>query len=302
MNPKFEDLAFDAVIPSALLFNENIEPNAIKLYAFIRGLTRVQGYCYATNAYLAECMNCSVETVQRLLRSLRDEGFIEIETNKEGIHWQRRIFVGVNLKKSLRSVKNNTPPCQNQHPPLLKMTPNIRYIIEDKEKHTPPLPPQTKTAADASGVCAAFTEKIKEANPKAKQPNATKWEKEFEDMIVEDKRDVPDIYEMIAWVFAHLFWKSRCLTPANLRKNFDTIYLQMKSPNTSTGAKISNREWASKIKNKIEHLNELSIGDRGISFSYGNSYHLIKYEENGFIDQVKNKISKMGIVIDWGCL
>ncbi len=45
--PDLDALSFDAVIPSVLLFNENLEPNAIKLYAFVRGLTKAHGYCFA---------------------------------------------------------------------------------------------------------------------------------------------------------------------------------------------------------------------------------------------------------------
>ena len=120
MNPKFQDLAFDAVIPSALLFNENIEPSAIKLYAFIRGLSRVHGYCYATNAYLAECMNCDESTVKRLICSLAKESFISIETNKDGLHWQRRIFIGVYFKECLRRLENEPPPAQKRAPPAQK--------------------------------------------------------------------------------------------------------------------------------------------------------------------------------------
>lgn len=120
MNPKFQDLAFDAVLPSAILFNENLEPSAIKLYAFLRGLSRLHGYCYATNEYLAECMNIEKSSVKRLLKSLKLESFIQVKTIKEGVHWQRHIYVGVDLKKSLRRVKNEPPPAQIQAPPAQK--------------------------------------------------------------------------------------------------------------------------------------------------------------------------------------
>lgn len=133
MNPKFQDLAFDAVIPSAVLFNKNIEPSAIKLYAFIRGLSRLEGYCYASNKYLAECMDCDESTVKRLINSLSAEKFIDVETNKEGIHWQRRIYLGVNLKESLRRLENAPPPAQNRAPPSSKSSHNKRYIKEDIE-------------------------------------------------------------------------------------------------------------------------------------------------------------------------
>lgn len=146
MNPRFEDISFDAVIPSAILFNKNIEPSAIKLYAFVRGLTRAHGYCYATNKYLSECMECDERTVTRLLKSLSDEGFIEIETYKEGLHCQRHIFIGVCLKESLRKDKNVYPPGQKCPPPPTNLSTNKRYKIEDIEKEgclsPPPVGPE----------------------------------------------------------------------------------------------------------------------------------------------------------------
>lgn len=139
MNPKFADLSFDAVLPSAILFNENIEPNAIKLYAFVRGLSRLEGYCFATNSYLAECMSCDESTVKRLLNSLKQEKFIEIETDKETIHWQRKIYISTDFKKCLRRLKNEPPPAQNQAPPSSKSSPPIYkeykgYSIEDRKE------------------------------------------------------------------------------------------------------------------------------------------------------------------------
>ena len=130
MNPKFKDLAFDAVIPSQLLFNENICNSAIKLYAFVRGLSRIEGYCYATNAYLAECMNSEERNIQNLLKNLADEGFLEIQTDKKGIYWQRKIYVGVDLNKSLRTAKNCTPLRKKLHP--------IKDILKKIYKRTSP--------------------------------------------------------------------------------------------------------------------------------------------------------------------
>jgi hypothetical protein len=134
MNPKFQDLAFDAVIPSAMLFNKNIEPSAIKLYAFVRGLSRLEGYCYATNAYLSECMDCDDRHIRRLLKTLQKEGFVKIRTNKDGLHSQRHIYVGVDFKNSFREDKNVPPPGQKCPPPRTKMSTNKGYRIEDIEK------------------------------------------------------------------------------------------------------------------------------------------------------------------------
>src|SRR5580692_2291965 len=97
--PNLDDLSFDAVIPSALLLNNKIEPNAIKLYAFVRGLTKAHGYCYATNEYLAACMQLSTSATRNLLKSLEDEGFICKKWDEST--GKRHIYLGMNLKKFL---------------------------------------------------------------------------------------------------------------------------------------------------------------------------------------------------------
>jgi hypothetical protein len=124
------DLSFDAVIPSAILLNRNIEPACVKFYAFVRGLTRAHGYCFATNAYLAQLMDSDESSVRRWLSSLKEEGFIEIETEKNGIHWQRRIFIAGGLKESLRKLKNKHPPRSKISTPPLKN----EHHIEDSSK------------------------------------------------------------------------------------------------------------------------------------------------------------------------
>lgn len=125
--PDLENFSFEVAVPSILLFNKNVEPSAIKLYCIIKGLTRISGYCYATNQYLAESMEASEQSVRRLLKSLKDEGFLDIKTSKKGIHWQRHIYLGNGLNKSLRRTKNEHPPAQKRAPPCSK----ISTILEE---------------------------------------------------------------------------------------------------------------------------------------------------------------------------
>ena len=128
MQDKLDVLSFDAVIPSALLLNAQIEPSAIKLYAFVRGLTKARGYCYATNAYLAALMDCDQRNISRLLQSLSNEKFLKVETDKEGVNWNRRIFLSDGFKE-------NFTKGQKCHPPLTKMsTPPDKNVLQIEDK------------------------------------------------------------------------------------------------------------------------------------------------------------------------
>lgn len=108
MNPKFQELAFDVVLPSHLLINPNLEPNAKLLYGLVRNLTKVEGYCYARNKYLAELMEVTPRSIQNWLEALENEGYIDREMEETEFNPVRKIFISDRFKKSLQCEKNDT--------------------------------------------------------------------------------------------------------------------------------------------------------------------------------------------------
>lgn len=68
-----------------------------------------------------------------------------------------------------------------------------------------------------------------ENNPKAKPPNPQKWADIIRLMIERDNRDPEDIKKVIYWSQNHNFWKTNILSTDKLRKQFDTLYMQMKA-------------------------------------------------------------------------
>lgn len=137
------DISYECVIPSAILINENIELSAVKLYAFIKGLTKLHGYCFATNEYLANLMKAGPSSIKRWLGMLKKEGYIEIETEKNGVHWQRRIYISDKFKKCLRRLMGEPPPAHAWAPPSSPVSPITKeYSKEEylKRERTPPTP------------------------------------------------------------------------------------------------------------------------------------------------------------------
>ncbi len=45
-------IGYYAVIPSPVLFNQNLKPNEKLLYAVITVLANKEGYCFASNNYI----------------------------------------------------------------------------------------------------------------------------------------------------------------------------------------------------------------------------------------------------------
>jgi len=77
-------------IPISVL-NAEVPPNAMILYGHINALSQNEGYCWATNQFLADKFrSLSKGTVSKLIRDLTEAGLITYEV--EDLH-KRRIFI-----------------------------------------------------------------------------------------------------------------------------------------------------------------------------------------------------------------
>lgn len=88
-----EDLHYDAVLPTSLIFNPYIIPAAKLFYAIIRNLCRKEGYCYAGNDYLSNLMGVDEDTIGKWLRSLEHQKYIRRDTKNINFKRNRKIFL-----------------------------------------------------------------------------------------------------------------------------------------------------------------------------------------------------------------
>ena len=73
------------VIPAQVFEDERLESNHLKLYALISGLAHSNGYCFASNDYLAQRMRKDIRSIQRWIDVLESTGYIKREITKNGI-------------------------------------------------------------------------------------------------------------------------------------------------------------------------------------------------------------------------
>lgn len=71
-------------IPAKVRYCNSIEMGARMLYVEINALT-VNGYCHSTNAYFSGLFEINERTIQRWLKSLREQNFINIEQSEDGL-------------------------------------------------------------------------------------------------------------------------------------------------------------------------------------------------------------------------
>lgn len=88
-------LGYYAIIPSTVLFNKELKANEKLLYAVITVLANKEGYCYASNNYLADLFNSKPHTISNWISHLNKLNFVYVElvrNNKNEII-QRRIYI-----------------------------------------------------------------------------------------------------------------------------------------------------------------------------------------------------------------
>lgn len=131
-----------SVIPAAVRYDTRLRPNAKLLYGELSALTMAEGYCWASNAYLAQLFDLSTKTVEALLKQLRDCGHIEIDVERDKQTHEvtaRKIWIsgppGTAVPPPLKN-KGRSP--QNQGEPPLEIEGKNIY----KNNNIPPIVPQ----------------------------------------------------------------------------------------------------------------------------------------------------------------
>lgn len=278
MDTSHDQLSFDTVIPSAILLNENIELTAVKLFAFIKGLTKLHGYCYATNEYLAQLMKSTSRAVQNWLVQLKKEGYVDIETEKNGIHWQRRIYISDRFKKSLRREPQFTPPRTTVHPPMNHGSPITKdYSNEDNlkgEEASPPTPP-------------LFSHKRVRMDLEKMQQLEKDFGKEKVMTMVERLDEYADINPKR--------FKQYACHGAVIRK---WIREDQEKGGTQTSGLTGNKEWARKLVQKLNR-SDIELSAESIVFvNHGAGLPIsFLFKDHGFKDQVEGRLRKMGLTV-----
>lgn len=102
-----------AVLTAQVLYDTKITDTQKILYAIVSNLTNETGYCYASNGYLAEILNCSQETIRRHLSALEVAGYIYRHKSKKEGREQRLLYLNTTPPTELRGtphkVKGDPP-------------------------------------------------------------------------------------------------------------------------------------------------------------------------------------------------
>ncbi len=95
MKENQEKVGYYSVIPATVLYNKELKANEKLLYAIITSLACKEGYCFASNKYLAEKLDVNPKTISSWICDLKNKNFIVVELirNKNNQIIQRKIYI-----------------------------------------------------------------------------------------------------------------------------------------------------------------------------------------------------------------
>ena len=119
-----DEEAYFAVIPAIVMYDERLSMMERLLYGTITLLTKKDGYCYASNGYLASLYKCNESTITRHIGQLKKYGYLTVEIKD---NYQRKIYVNLPKEGVMQNCIDNNI---NQYYELNKKSKNINNSKE----------------------------------------------------------------------------------------------------------------------------------------------------------------------------
>lgn len=127
-----ENRAFEGIwIPKRLYITNKFNPRTKFFIVELKSLSK-KGYCYATDKHFADFLGVSTRVVQTMIKSLKDDGYLETEYEYEkGTQAIKRRFL-ILTKKFLDEFYNETEPKRSEEKFDTPYEQNFNEPIEEK--------------------------------------------------------------------------------------------------------------------------------------------------------------------------
>lgn len=108
--------SYYAILPAAVRHDSELCANAKLIYAEISALCNKLGYCYASNRYFSELFEVSISSVSRWIQMLQQKEYIQLEYQKNGIHYNaRKIYLNTTLCSAFDYIQHINQPIDPTH-------------------------------------------------------------------------------------------------------------------------------------------------------------------------------------------
>jgi len=119
-----------AVIPAVILYDRNLIDKDKLTFCVISNLTHEKGYCWASNRYIADLLNCATVTISRSIARLNKHGYIISSVEKSQDGTKRKIYLPTSMINGF--VKNDKPT--NHQRPTNNIEEHSSLIIDNSKE------------------------------------------------------------------------------------------------------------------------------------------------------------------------
>lgn len=113
--------SFYVIIPANVRYDKALPDKAKLLYGEITALCNKEGFCWAKNEYFAELYGLTDRNIQRLIKALKDGGYIDVVIDQKSMN-PRKIFLA-NLTTKMSHLTTKMSPAHDKN-----VTPSIYSI------------------------------------------------------------------------------------------------------------------------------------------------------------------------------
>ena len=124
-------------IPIEILMDKRLSDKEKTIYAIIIYLSRENNYCYCTNKTISELLNITVTQVSRLVNSLKDKNYINIELiyKENSKQVEMRKLIPIQKYENTYLQKVQYPPHKNVNTPTHENVKDNKYNNKNINKY-----------------------------------------------------------------------------------------------------------------------------------------------------------------------
>ena len=124
-------------IPIEILTDKKLSDKEKTIYAIIIYLSKENNYCYCTNKTISELLNITITQVSRLVNSLKDKNYINIELiyKENSKQVEMRKLIPIQKYQDTYIQKVQYPPHKNVNTPIDENVKDNKYNNKNTNKY-----------------------------------------------------------------------------------------------------------------------------------------------------------------------
>ena len=124
-------------IPIEILIDKKLSDKEKTIYAIIIYLSKENNYCYCTNKTISELLNITITQVSRLVNSLKDKNYINVELiyKENSKQVEMRKLIPIQEYKDTYLQKVQYPPHKNVNTPIDENVKDNKYNNKNINKY-----------------------------------------------------------------------------------------------------------------------------------------------------------------------